>query len=124
MTHFARSLAVQPSICSTAAWSPPLKASESACAGVENFAPKRKAWSCARFVNSPPLMPVGNPKKFSMSDDDRLAAWREALQHHGLQSFGGGIDRRREARRSCPDDRQIAQNLAFPLKRQRSEQTR
>jgi hypothetical protein len=58
-------------------------------------------------------MPVGKPKKFSMSDDD--PAWREALQHHGLQSFGGGIDRRREARRSCPDDRQIAQNLAFPL---------
>ena len=43
MTHFARRIASQPSTCRLAAMSPSVKASESACEGVENFAPKRYA---------------------------------------------------------------------------------
>jgi hypothetical protein len=41
MTHFASSIALQPSTCSLARCSPLVNASESACAGVENLAPKR-----------------------------------------------------------------------------------
>ena len=40
-THFASKVALQPSTWRLARCSPPLKPSESACEGVENFAPKR-----------------------------------------------------------------------------------
>jgi hypothetical protein len=48
ITPFARSTAEQPSLYSAAGYSPSMKRSDSACEGVQNFAPKRKAWSWAR----------------------------------------------------------------------------
>ena len=61
------------SACRVVPYSPFVKVSRSAWAGVTNFAPNRNACSCALQVKFPPLMPVGKPMKFSSHDE--APAW-------------------------------------------------
>ena len=52
-----------------------------------------------------------------------LAAGRIALQHDGFQSFGRGVNGRRKASRTRPNNRQVGSNFVFILERQGAKQT-
>ena len=60
-------------------------------------------------MSTPPLMPCGKP---GIVPDQRaragLTAGDRLLEHHRVQTLGGGVDGRSQARRSRTDDGDLA----------------